>query len=195
MVAQAWGEIFPYEPVPDTLAQPCCAQFAISRERIVSLPKSRYVYYRDWMLLTELSDYISGRIWEYLWQVVFTGESVYCPLQHICYCDGFGLCFGGAEAYEDYNSLYWDITHQQQELQDWRNKAQAIEDARNEGKPQEEIEALEVPEPGRDAWLEGEVNRKAILYFEVRNGALERGNNPAHRAMEAGRPWKEGDGF
>ncbi|KAL1958034.1 hypothetical protein VTO42DRAFT_5246 [Malbranchea cinnamomea] len=195
MVAQAWGEIFPYEPIPETLAQPCCAQFAISRERILAIPKSRYVYYRDWMLLTELSDYISGRIWEYLWQVVFTGEPVYCPLQHVCYCDGFGLCFGGEEAYNDYNTLYWDITHQQQELQEWRNKAQAIEDAKNAGKSQEEIEALEVPEPGRDVWLDSEINRKAGLWFAIRNAALERGKYPENRAREAGRPWKPGDGF
>ena len=25
-----------------------------------------------------------------------------CPREHICYCDGFGLCCGGEEEYEQY---------------------------------------------------------------------------------------------
>lgn len=102
LIAKTWLELFPHDPIPNVLAQPCCGQFAISRDRIRSLPLETYIYYRDWLMETHLSDYISGRIWEYVWQFVFTGENVVCPKEHVCYCDGFGVCFGGEEEYEAY---------------------------------------------------------------------------------------------
>ncbi|EED11420.1 conserved hypothetical protein [Talaromyces stipitatus ATCC 10500] len=91
--ARSWAEIFPNQPIPDVLAQPCCAQFAVSRERINSIPQLHFVLWRDWLLHTEQSDYISGRIWEHLWHVIFTGDNVVCPQEHLCLCDGYGLCF------------------------------------------------------------------------------------------------------
>lgn len=94
VLAKCWNELFPLDPLPPFLAQACCAQFSVSKERILSIPLSRFLFYRDWMLATPLSDYISGRIWEYSWQFVFTGQHFYCPAQHLCYCDGFGICFG-----------------------------------------------------------------------------------------------------
>ena len=89
---QCWRELFPSEPVPIALGQPCCAQFALSKARVLSIPRSRFIYLRDWMLKTPLSDYVSGRVWEYLWQSLFTGHSTHCPLEHECFCQGFGLC-------------------------------------------------------------------------------------------------------
>lgn len=73
-MVQAWAELFPGTAAPAVLAQPCCAQFAASRERIRAVPVARWRFYREWLLRTELSDFLSGRIWEYLWQVAFTGE-------------------------------------------------------------------------------------------------------------------------
>ena len=194
MVARAWTELFPYEPVPETLAQPCCAQFALSRDRVLSIPKSRYIYYRDWLLLTDISDYISGRVWEYLWQVVFAGQSIFCPAQNVCYCDSYGLCFGGPEGFERYSDLYQEIQDQQKELKAWRDKTKEIEEAAAAGKTKE-LEKLEPPEPGRDVWLEGEINRKINDLFNMKVEALKRGGSAENRAKEAGRPWKPGDGF
>jgi Protein of unknown function (DUF3431) len=94
LFARSWAEIFPNQAIPDILAQPCCGQFAVSRERIHSVPQSQFVLWRDWLLRTKHSDDISGRIWEYLWHVVFTGDNVVCPQEHICLCVGYGLCFG-----------------------------------------------------------------------------------------------------
>jgi hypothetical protein len=102
LMARSWTELFPDNPIPQVLAQPCCGQFAVSRNRIRSLPLARYVFYRDWLLRTNLSDYSSGRIWEYIWQFVFTRHNVVCPKEHIYYYDGFGVCFGSEEAYEEY---------------------------------------------------------------------------------------------
>ena len=102
VLSKCWGELFPLDPLPWSLAQACCAQFAVSQERILSIPLSQFIFYRDWMLATPLSNYISGRIWEYLWHFVFTGEHLYCPAQHLCYCDGFGICFGGDESFDEF---------------------------------------------------------------------------------------------
>ena len=113
MASKCWAELFPYKALPPFLAQACCAQFALSRERILSIPLSRFIYYRDWVLTTPLSDYISGRIWEYLWHFLFTANTSYCPSEHRCYCETYGICFAGEGLFEDFKRLHhekasWD---------------------------------------------------------------------------------------
>ncbi|KAK3325751.1 hypothetical protein B0H66DRAFT_137127 [Apodospora peruviana] len=112
--ARAWGEIFPLDPMPESLSQPCCAQFALTAERIRALPQSEYVKLRDWMLTTEIEDGISGRIFEYLYHLsltdvllstyryIWTRTAVLCPDEHDCYCDGYGICFGGRHKYQEF---------------------------------------------------------------------------------------------
>ncbi|KAF9894305.1 hypothetical protein FE257_007808 [Aspergillus nanangensis] len=194
MLAKSWGEIFPDSPIPDVLAQPCCAQFAVSGDRIRSIPKARFVYYRDWILRTELSDYISGRIWEYLWHVVFTGENVVCAKEHVCYCDGYGMCFGGEDEYDAYRGLGFQRNDLEEELTRWRDHAETIEIARLRGTLSQNSK-LSVPEPGKDIELEEKIVEKERLLEELRANATLRGEDPRARAKEAGRPWKEGDGF
>lgn len=105
VLSKCWRELFPFDPLPDFLAQACCSQFALSKERILSIPLSQFMFYRNWILTTPLSDYISGRIWEYSWQYIFTGRPVICPAEHNCYCDGFGICFGGEAPYKAFLQL------------------------------------------------------------------------------------------
>lgn len=100
-MSEHWPLLFPDDAVPETLAQPCCGQFAVSRERLLSVPRERFVAYREWLLQTPLSDHFSGRLWEYLWQYIFAGKAVLCPAEHICYCRGYGLCFGREEGDDD----------------------------------------------------------------------------------------------
>ena len=100
VLVQCWRELFPLEPVPVALGQPCCAQFAVSKARVLSVPISQFIYLRDWMLKTPLSDYVSGRIWEYLWQFLFARHSTYCPLEHECYCQGYGICHDRVGTYD-----------------------------------------------------------------------------------------------
>lgn len=194
MLARSWSELFPDEPVPPVLAQPCCAQFALSRERVLAIPKSRYIYYRDWLLRTDLSDYISGRVWEYLWHVVFTGQSVFCPKQNVCYCDGYGLCFGGEKELDYFFGIRFQRNDLEAELKKWRENAQKIEDARARG-ALDELAEIEVPEVGRDVVLQGLIDEKNQILATLKAEAMERGKDPRNRAKEAGRPWKEGDGF
>lgn len=64
------------EEVPAQVGQPCCAQFAVSREQILKRPLQEYVSYRQWVLDTEMVDEKSGRVMEFLWHVIFGKEAV-----------------------------------------------------------------------------------------------------------------------
>ncbi|PGH00710.1 hypothetical protein AJ79_08130 [Helicocarpus griseus UAMH5409] len=56
--------------------------------------------------LSQGHDRLSGRVREYLWQYVLGGVEEYCPDEFGCYCDGFGVCFGGdRKEYERYFEL------------------------------------------------------------------------------------------
>jgi hypothetical protein len=186
MLAKSWSELFPLDPIPDVLAQPCCAQFAISKDRIRSLPLAQYVFYRDWLLRTSLSDYISGRVWEYIWQFVFTGNYVVCPMEHICYCDGFGVCFGGDEEYKAYYLKSTERTSAELELAEW-----STQNERWQISPSIQNR----PEVGKDMELQGRINGIDAWQEQRRQRAKEHGDVAKNRAIEAGRDWKDGDGF
>lgn len=89
----AWGFMFgAHLTVPEILGVPCCAQFAVSRDQIQRRELAEYVRFREWLLMTELDDYTSGRVFEYLWHVIFGKQAVYCPNERMCYCQQFGRC-------------------------------------------------------------------------------------------------------
>lgn len=194
VLSDAWVELFPEDPLPSVLSQPCCGQFALSKERIREVPLQEYIDIRDWLLRTPFTDYISGRIFEYLWQYIFTGNSIECPAMHSCYCDGYGICFGGPDEFDRYlDTRYW-LMHYQSELSHIKWLKEQIDKATVEGRFDEAAQ-LEVPEFGRDEWLIERIDayRKEV---EVKaEDAWERGRDPANRAKEVGREWREGDGF
>ncbi|KAL5358778.1 hypothetical protein BJX96DRAFT_173759 [Aspergillus floccosus] len=97
VLGDAWTALFPEDAVPRVLAQPCCSQFAVAAETVRRVPLLEYVAYRRWLLETELDDLLSGRVWEYLWQWVFTGRAEECPDERTCYCAGYGVCLGEGE--------------------------------------------------------------------------------------------------
>jgi len=183
VLSECWEEFFPQHPVPEALGQTCCAQFALSKERIHSIPLSRFIFFRDWILRTPLVDYISGRIWEYSWQFLLTGESVVCPAEHVCYCDGFGLCFGGEAGYRDF-VLLWR-TKQDYELEIKGHRAQNAPST----------SSIETLDPDRLSYLEYQVGALDRELAARKQEAIERGNVPQIRAEECGRMWKDGDGF
>jgi hypothetical protein len=189
MLARAWGELFPDQQIPSVLSQPCCAQFALSRERIRSIPRARFVFYRDWLLSTDLSDYITGRIWEYLWQFIFTGEAVLCPDENVCLCDGYGFCFGGADEWQAYREAESQRGELQHELDNWLWMSDEMALANDETVNSDPTEV------DKNDDLINRLQDKEQEVFSILSGALERGQNPQYRALEAGRPWKEGDGF
>ncbi len=194
MIAKVWAELFPLDEIPGVVAQPCCSQFALSRERIRAIPKSQYMFYRNWLLNTPLKDFVSGRVWEYLWQFVFTGESSVCPLEHVCYCDGYGVCFGGPEQFDAWYKVRGKRDDCNNKLLEWEKLGKAIEKAIDEGRVAEAAE-LERPEEGKDAEFKEQIETLQAEMDMRTQVALKRGENPRNRAIEAGRPWKEGDGF
>ncbi|KAK4101453.1 hypothetical protein N658DRAFT_386029, partial [Parathielavia hyrcaniae] len=89
---QAFEELMPGTPVPHEVGVSCCAQFAISRDAVRRRPREDYVRWRDWLLQTPPADDLSGRVFEYMWHIIFGKEAVFCPLVGECYCNLFGLC-------------------------------------------------------------------------------------------------------
>ena len=72
----AWLDLFGSTDVPHILATPCCAQFAVSSEQVQKRPLDAYRRYYKWLMETPLEDEISGRVFEYLWHVLFGQNSV-----------------------------------------------------------------------------------------------------------------------
>lgn len=101
MMAAFWAWSFQPEhrrwdfgPYPPELGQPCCAQFAVSRERILARPREFYEAYRRPMErdVREMqgvfgplwTGYRMGILYEHLWHVVFGKEALFCPNPQFC---------------------------------------------------------------------------------------------------------------
>jgi hypothetical protein len=50
--------------IPTAISQPCCAQFAVSRDRIIQRPRDFYVHYRVWILRPDQDVKDSARLLE-----------------------------------------------------------------------------------------------------------------------------------
>lgn len=74
--AEAWKHIFGNNDVPEVIATPCCAQFAVSRKQVLERPREFYINAREWLLETKLDDATSGRVFEYMWHIVFGRDPV-----------------------------------------------------------------------------------------------------------------------
>lgn len=75
-MASVWPLFFAPQAVPSIIGTPCCAQFAVSRDQIRNRPLLEYVRYHDWLVKTELSDDVSGRVFEYLWHIIFGQDPI-----------------------------------------------------------------------------------------------------------------------
>ncbi|KAF1815527.1 hypothetical protein P152DRAFT_464357 [Eremomyces bilateralis CBS 781.70] len=193
-IARAFSELFPLTDIPQTLAQPCCSQMAVTREVIQRTPRGRWIFFRDWLLRTSIRDSMSGRIWEYLWQVVFAGESEVCPAMHACYCDGYGVCFEDDEEFGRWFEVRWRMQGLERELAGWFRENREVWEGGMNGAVTR-WEDLEFPAESRERWLKDEVGRLRNELGSGRRVALERGMDPRIRAEVSGREYKAGDGF
>lgn len=91
--------------VPETLAQPCCSQFAVTRDTIRSVPRQQYANFVHWLLTASMDDYMIGRTWEHMFQWLFANKAVDCPIEWKAYCKMYHICFDGRKEYEEYISL------------------------------------------------------------------------------------------
>ncbi|KAL1305164.1 hypothetical protein AAFC00_002086 [Neodothiora populina] len=89
--ADAWQTMFNSSHVPEVIAVACCAQFAVSREQILKRSREEYIWYHKWLMDTDLEDEISGRVFEYLWHVIFGRDAVHCPPVDECYSNVYGI--------------------------------------------------------------------------------------------------------
>ncbi len=175
VIGRAWIELFPdAEAPPRVLSQPCCAQFALSKARIQNLPLDRYVAFRKWLLDTELDDRLSGRVWEYVWQYVFAGVEEFCPIESVCYCDGYGVCFGGEDSYQEWFAM--------------RKKSRELAEVKESLGEDENVAEQKLQ-------IQVELTELDLKMSTQKKDAFLRGDHPNSRAVEAGRDWKEGDGF
>ena len=124
----------------------------------------------------------------------FTGESVYCPKEHVCFCDQYGTCFGGEEKFSDYTALKNELGDRERDLNEWEDKKKAREEAESKGE-HDKLATLEKPEEGKDADFKKEIERLKPIVEKLKSEAEERGKDPKNRAAEAGREWNEGDDF
>ncbi|KAL8921788.1 MAG: hypothetical protein Q9208_005545 [Pyrenodesmia sp. 3 TL-2023] len=62
--------------VPGEVGAACCAQFAVSKERVLQRPLSDYEGFRNWVIDTKMNDAMSGRVLEFLWHVIFGMDAV-----------------------------------------------------------------------------------------------------------------------
>lgn len=176
----SFQELFPDEPIPNILSTACCAQFAVTRDTVLAHPKEKYIKWRQWLIDTGLEDEVSGRIWEYLWQYVFPGparmgsseqKAVSCPKEHVCYCDGYGYCFGGEEQYKEFFARRERAHELKERLHVAEDDKTAInDDWRREGMDRVRAEIKELED-----WCEEESARARI-----------RGKDPNQRKLELG---------
>jgi hypothetical protein len=88
----AWQELFPDRPVPMEVAQPAGAQVAVSRARVRSRPVGDNQHFRHWLVHTPLDSSVFGRVWEYLWHIVFGGDvKLWLPVGE-CLCSTYDTC-------------------------------------------------------------------------------------------------------
>ena len=88
----------------------------------------------------------------------------------------------------------WERRRYEDQLKDWNSKADEIAKVKEEGRI-DEAKTLIVPEFGLDEELEGKIAALDKVLNAGKAEAMRRGEDPRNRAMEAGREWKEGDGF
>ena len=120
--AKIWQGLHPGTSMPPVLSAPCCSQFAASRDRLRSIPLSEWKRYRDWLIKVDMNDELSGRVWEYSWHYILTGQAELCPSMHDCYCTGFSVCFPSKQRFEAWFALHEGLTNLEKGWQSYEKR-------------------------------------------------------------------------
>ena len=59
------------EAIPREIGSVCCAQFAVSRNRIRQRPREDYIRMREWAIHVHLDSFGVGWVFEKVWHIVF----------------------------------------------------------------------------------------------------------------------------
>ncbi|KAI1925482.1 hypothetical protein LOY86_001379 [Ophidiomyces ophidiicola] len=65
--------------VPKRIGSVCCAQFALSRDRIRLRPRDDYIRMREWALTADFDSQTIGWVFEMIWHIIFKEDAVLCP--------------------------------------------------------------------------------------------------------------------
>ncbi|KAJ5688792.1 hypothetical protein N7462_003184 [Penicillium macrosclerotiorum] len=95
-------ELLPGTELPETIGIPCCSQFAVSREAVHAHDRDTYIHMQQWLLNTPLTSDVSGRVFEYVWHILFGQSAQHCPDMRECYCRTYGYCDMSDEAVQTY---------------------------------------------------------------------------------------------
>ncbi|KAF8246496.1 hypothetical protein K440DRAFT_553315 [Wilcoxina mikolae CBS 423.85] len=173
-LGQVFKYLFPGVAIPEVFGATCCAQFVVTRERIRANSLEEYKRWRDWLMTTELPDKYSGRVMEYLWHYIFSDrQSIDCPKEHVCYCDGYGVCFGSEAAYQAHMAVGKETAVLEQRLQ------AAVDQGPREG------EDLKLRWEGMQELSADIEDKKRRLEREI-DVARQRGRDPKARKNEVG---------
>ncbi|KAF3479439.1 UV excision repair protein [Arthroderma uncinatum] len=63
--------------VPEHIGGVCCAQFAVTRERIRARSREDYIRMRNWALEYDLTSFSIGWVFEQLWHIIFMEEAIH----------------------------------------------------------------------------------------------------------------------
>lgn len=126
MLPRFWNTMFGNEsiwdlgPPPTNVSIPCCAQFAVTKEAILSRPLAFWRSYRrplerdldEYKPLwgEKTNSYFIGICYEKLWHMVFGKPSRYCPSEDYCR----GTQFSDAMVCDRYTAQFNDA-------KDWQN--------------------------------------------------------------------------
>lgn len=194
LVAKSWKDLFPSDPMPEILGQPCCSQFAVSGERIRAIPLEEYKRIRNWLLHTRLPNSMSGRVFEYLWHYLWTGKNVLCPAMHECYCDGFGACFKNENEFQQWFKVRFEVKRDEEEMNTWILAEDKYAKLMEQGNSKAAA-LVERPIEGKLKELKLSIDERWFMLDEGRDTALKNGLDPEWRARIRNNAGKEGDGF
>jgi len=176
-LGQVFKDLFPGVTIPEVFGAACCAQFIVTRERIRGNTLEEYKRWRDWLIATELPDKYSGRVMEYLWHYIFSDrmgrQSIDCPKEHVCYCDGYGVCFGSEAAYQTHMVLGKETADLERRLK------LAVDEGPREG------EDLKLRSEGMQELTVDIEEKRKRLEKEI-EAARQRGRDPKVRRKEVG---------
>lgn len=77
-LSENWNDIFGNSlELPTRLTFYSCAQFAIRRDCILKYPLKFWEKIYDWCQYNKLDNFVSSRIFEYVWYYIFSGQNLY----------------------------------------------------------------------------------------------------------------------
>ncbi|EPS35107.1 hypothetical protein H072_11569 [Dactylellina haptotyla CBS 200.50] len=80
-----WFHMYGNTSYPTAVGVGCCAQFAVTRDKVREEPKEFYIKLMDWLLTTDSDD--PSRVFEYFWHILFGMPLVHCETDYnACIC-------------------------------------------------------------------------------------------------------------